>query len=328
MIVIIFGGTGTLAKNVIPILLENPQIERLRILSRGEHAQTEMQGKMDAATRQRVDFFIGDIRDLDRVIRASEGCQLVFHFAAMKSIDHAEYNPWESVLSNIIGTKNVIEACLKNEVEKAVFTSTDKAVQPLNIYGASKLVAEKLFIQANIGRHRTRFCAARYGNVLGSHGSVLEKWRGRTLLGQSLQLTHEEMTRFFLLPQQAAQFVVSRLYESEGGEVFVPKMKSTTMVNLYRAFGRYMGKELDLAQAEWIGVRPGEKMHEVLISEDEISLVTDCGDFFIRWPNQNLFPVLRKGNPITKAFTSYTSERFSEKELEELIECQLGSSPK
>lgn len=319
-VALIVGGTGTLAKQVIPVLLRNPQIERIRILSRGEHAQTEMIEKLEQ--RNKLDFFIGDIRDPERLLRASDGCDMVFHFAAMKSIDHAEYNPWEAVQTNIIGTKNVIDACLKNEVERAIFASTDKAVAALNLYGATKLVAEKLFIQGNIGRHRTKFSVARWGNMLGSNGSVLNKWKSRSLLGQSLQLTDKEMTRFFILPQRAAEFVVARLYEANGGEVFIPKMKSCTMPGLLEAFSRYMGKTD--TKIEWIGTRPGEKIHEVLISEDEIPLVTDCEDYFIRWPNQNLFPVLRRGAPVDRMFSSFNCERFTDQELEELVRCQLG----
>lgn len=320
---IIFGGTGTLAKHVIPILLQNPQIERLRLLSRGEHAQTEMLEKMDSETRSRVDFFIGDIRDSERVLRASEGCDLAFHFAAMKSIDHAEYNSSEAVAINILGTQNVISAVQKNRVAKAIFTSTDKAVAPLNIYGATKLCAEKLFIAGNIGAHSSRFSVVRYGNVLASHGSVISKWKTRSREKKKLQLTHEEMTRFFILPDHAAKFVIDCSYQAHGAEVFVPKMKSCSMISLLKAFGDVMGEKIDLSDVEWIGVRPGEKMHEVLISEDEISLVTEHEGKYIRWPNANLFPVLRRGVAIEKGFTSYTAERFTHEELKEMIQCTL-----
>lgn len=328
MIVLIIGGTGTLGKNVLPLLFQNPQVERVRILSRGEHTQMQMAEEIPDYFKARTDFFVGDCRDRERVIHASKHCDLVFHFAAMKSVDKAEYDPWESVQTNIIGTKNVIEACIQNQVEKAVFTSTDKAVAPLNIYGASKLVAEKLFIQANIGRNRTRFSVMRYGNVFGSQGSVVAKWKTRIDSNKPLQITHEEMTRFFILPEMAAEFVVDRAYEAKGGEVFIPKMKSCTMINLARTFGESVGYKVDLANVEWLGIRPGEKMHEVLISQDEVDLTTDCGNFYIRWPNKNLFPVLKRGEPVKKGFTSYDAERFSKEELLELVECQLKSLPK
>lgn len=318
MIILICGGTGTLGKHVIPLLLKNPRVERIRVLSRGEHTQMELQEKWK---KERVDFFVGDIRDRERMIQASRDCDRLFHFAAMKSVDKAEYDPWEAVQTNIYGTKNIIDACLQNDIERAIFTSTDKAVAPLNIYGASKLVAEKLFVQANIGKHRTRFAVCRYGNVLGSNGSVLQKWRKKLATSQNLPLTHEEMTRFFILPQKAAEFVVECMDEMDGGEIFIPKMKSTTMVNLARAFMKSEGKKFQMAQAEWIGIRPGEKMHEVLISDDEIYLTTDVGSRFIRWPNENLFPYALRGKKVQKGFTSLNAERFTEGELGELIEC-------
>lgn len=322
MIATIIGGTGTLAKHVVPILLQNPQIRRIRLLSRGEHAQSELQEKW---RNERIDFFVGDCRDRERMEKATEDCSIVFHFAAMKSVDKAEYDPWEAIQTNIEGTKNVIEACLKNQVERAIFTSTDKAVAPLNIYGASKLCAEKLFIQANIGKHRTRFAVCRYGNVLGSNGSVLNKWRTSLERMEPLQITHEEMTRFFILPENAAQFVVTSAYQMQGGEVFVPKMKSTTMINLARCFMELQGKKWQLEDAKWVGVRPGEKMHEVLISDDEVVLTTDAESHYIRWPNENLFPVMQHGKRVTKGFTSQTAERFSLQELRELIcKSELG----
>lgn len=302
---------------MLPLLLSNPQIERVRILSRGEHLQTEMQESLQDS---RVDFFVGDCRDFERVKKAMQDCEVVFHFAAMKSVDKAEYDPWEAVRTNIEGTKNVINACLETKVGKAIFTSTDKAVAPLNIYGATKLVAEKLFIQSNIGRHRTRFSVCRYGNVFGSQGSVVPKWKKALAEKKPLKITHQEMTRFFLLPPEAASFVVECTKEMEGGEVFVPKMKSTTMVDLAMNFLRLEGRsEIRLDDFEWLGLRPGEKMHECLIASDEVSLVTDTHSKFIRWPEMNLFPTLKRGKKVTKAFTSYDAERFTTAELERLI---------
>lgn len=330
MIAVLIGGTGTLGKQVLPLLLSNPQIERVRILSRGEHIQVHWWEAMDASTRARVDFFVGDCRDRERMIKATKHAQVVFHLAAMKSVDKAEYDPWEAVQTNIMGTKNVMEACLENGVEKAIFTSTDKAVAPLNIYGASKLVAEKLWIQGNIGRHRTRFSVCRYGNVLGSQGSVLSKWKKAYEAKMPICITHEEMTRFFLLPKQAAEFVVTSVQQMTGGEVFVPKMKSTTLMNLARAFVELQGAALNPDDVNWMGIRPGEKMHECLISPDEVGLVTDDQSRFIRWPEKNLFPVQRRGLSIQFVpeslaqfgYTSFVAERFSMEELKELIQWQ------
>lgn len=316
MIVLITGGTGTLSKHIIPLLLENPQIERIRIISRGEHRQMQMAEEM---TSPKLDFFIGDIRDKERIIRATKDCHFVFHFAAMKSVNKAEYDPWEAIQTNIFGTKNVIEACIENKVQNAIFTSTDKAVAPLNLYGASKLCAEKIFIQANIGRHRTKFGVCRYGNVLASQGSVVERW-SRCANGK-LPITHEEMTRFFISPKEAAQFVVDSSLEMKGSEIFIPKMKSATLINLARAFCSLQNKEFKMEDADWIGIRPGEKMHEVLVSEDEISMTTNTSRCFIRWPEHNLFPIQKRGVSISKDFTSYNAERFTQEELKDLL-CQ------
>jgi UDP-N-acetylglucosamine 4,6-dehydratase len=328
LIVLLIGGSGSLGKHMIPVLMQNPQIDRIRIMSRGEHTQMEMQDSLPKEWRQKIDFFVGDVRDMARVEEASKDCQMVYHLAAMKSVDKAEYDPWEAVLTNIIGAKNVIEATKKNHVSKAIFISTDKAVNPINIYGASKLVAEKLFIQANIGKHPTLFSVCRYGNVFGSNGSVVKKWKEQIATSKKLKVTHEEMTRFFLLPTEAAKFVVHRSYEARGGEVFIPKMKSTTMLNLARAFADSIGKTLSIEDIDWIGIRPGEKMHEALIAPDEVELTTDCVECFIRWPNQNLFPVLKKGTPVDKAFTSHNAERFQLDELKEMITWEYESSQK
>lgn len=314
MIVSLIGGSGTLGKQVVPLLLNNPVIERIRILSRGEHTQMRL---AEIFKGKPVDFFIGDVRDAERVKRATERCDAVFHFAAIKSVDGAEYNPWEAVLTNVIGTKNVIEACYANRVSKAIFTSTDKAVEPLNLYGATKLVAEKMFVQANIGRHDTKFSVCRYGNVLASQGSVIEKWAKAIEENKRIQITDEAMTRFFISPKRAAEFVVNCFHEMRGGEVFIPKMKSVSMINLARA---YIGPGFKLEDVDWLGIRPGEKLHEVLVGACETNVTTDCGNKYIRWPETRLFPTEQYGKCIEKGFTSQNAERFTEGELEELFD--------
>jgi len=314
---LILGGTGTLGKQVLPLLFENPEIRRVRILSRGEHTQMEMYDSLTDKAKQHIDFLVGDVRDLKRIVRASKDCSTVFHFAAMKSVDKAEYDPWEAVQTNIMGTNNVIEACIKNGVDKAIFTSSDKAVSPLNIYGASKLVAEKLFVQANIGNHKTKFSVMRYGNVLASNGSVIARWKDAIKKKSSIRVTDKNMTRFFIVPEDAAGFVVMASYKATGGEVFVPKMKSTSMGDLWNAFQEVSGKSYDVIET---GIRPGEKMHEVLISEDEMSLTTDCHDHYIRWPNEGFFPFQKRGEPMKTHFSSKDAVRFTHEELKELIQ--------
>jgi UDP-N-acetylglucosamine 4,6-dehydratase len=238
---------------------------------------------------------------------ASEGCHEIYHLAAIKHVDRAEYDPLECVATNIEGTANVIHAARTNKVEKVVFTSSDKAVEPINIYGASKLVAEKLVIQANIGRHRTKYSVCRYGNVVASNGSAIQRWRN----GEN-NVTDPDMTRFFILPKDAAAFVYRAMTEMEGAEVFVPKMKSTTIGELFRCVSQ---KEPNI-----VGVRPGEKKDECLVSKHENGLITDIGWCLVRWPEFNLFPSVKRGTLVSlpSGYTSMDSQRFTKEELEEL----------
>ena len=319
--VIIFGGTGTLAKATIPILLQDPQIERIRIFARNDHRIAEM---IENDESLKLDGLVGDIRDPERVSRALKGCDSVFHFAAMKRVEQAEYNPGEAILTNVIGTQNIIRGCSESETaERAIFTSTDKAVSPLNVYGISKSLAEKIWIQGNIGVHRAKFSCCRYGNVLGSHGSVLELWRRQLGNREPLSITDGEMTRFFLTPSQAAEFVISGLRQMNGGEIFIPRMKSTTVEELAKAFVLDAGEPDYLIRR--IAPRPGEKRDEALISHSEIGLTTQISDrIMIRWPEFNLFPVRRYGNEITEEYTSDMAERFTEPELLEMLKHANG----
>ena len=260
-----------------------------------------------------VDFIIGDVRDGERMGEASRDCSVVLMLAAFKSVDKAEYDPWECVQTNIIGTHNVVKACQENGVARAVYTSTDKAVAPLNLYGATKLTAEKLWLQGNVGSQQTLFSAVRYGNVLGSQGSVLWKWRK----GPPYYLTDPTMTRFFISAGGAAEMVLEAYEEMSGGEIFIPKLKSTTMGDLFEAA---VGLEDEVIYTNW---RPGEKAHECLVSSDEAHLVTDIGKFYVRWPSHNLFPVTRCGMEAVipeSGFTSLGAKAFTREELKEL--CQ------
>lgn len=304
MIITILGGTGTLGQALVPYLLETYPEARIRILSRGEHRQLEMQ---ETYSNEPVDFLVGDVRDKNRVFRAVEDSEIVFHFAAMKSVDKAEYDAREAVLTNVEGTLNVIEACQKQEVKRAIFTSSDKAVSPINVYGASKLLAEKLFIsQGNVGKHETKFSVCRYGNVAGSQGSLLYRFKE----ADTIPITNLAMTRFFISPENAAKFVLSSVHLMNGGEVFIPKMKSTGLETLVRV----LDKPYDI-----IGERPGEKLHECLIALEEARFVTDIGDRFIRWPSHETFPIKKHGTPIPeREYTSFNAERFTDLELKKL----------
>lgn len=298
---LVIGGTGTLGQVLVPILLQH--YDRVRILSRDEHKQISMQEKLND---DKLDFIIGDIRDVNRLYYAIKGVDIVFHLAAIKSVDKAEYNPNEAISINILGTQNVIDQCIKHDIPKAIFTSTDKAVEPLNIYGSSKMTAEKLWILSNayVGEGRTRFSALRYGNVLGSHSSVIDKWKKG-----GCKLTDPTMTRFWLTIEQAADFVFQSSQRMNCGEVFIPKMKSSTMGDLVK---------VAKITPEIIGIRVGEKMHEKLISENEVPYVTDCGDYYILWPFQPSYPIYKRGKAITGPLTSLNAERFSQQELEAL----------
>lgn len=308
--VLVTGGTGSLGNALIPELLklkDEYKISRIRVLSRGEQKQVEMADKLRGAS---VDFLIGDVRDKDRIHRASKDCGAVFHLAALKGVDTAEYNPTECVMTNIGGTRNVMEACQEQGVARAIFISTDKAVSPINIYGVSKAAAEKLWIQGNVGSYSTRFSCVRYGNVLGSNSSVVQRW----MAGSSC-ITDPDMTRFFMRVQDSVELILNCYELMQGGEIFIPKMKATTLKKLF--------KVVHGGDGEVIGIRPGEKMHEVLISHEERSLVTRTDGMYIRWPSHKLYPFDVWGSEVdvpTDGYTSKNAKQFSEEELREL--CQ------
>ena len=310
--ILIIGGSGTLACNLIPLLLNDCNVSRIRCLSRGEHRQKEA---AEIVKSDRCDFILGNVQDLERVHRAMRGCESVFHFAAMKSIERAEYDWEEAIATNIQGTKNVIEACREEGIKRAIFTSTDKAVAPVNLYGATKLVAEKSFIQGNVGNHQCRFSCLRYGNVLASQGSVIETWTKAQTEGRKIQITDPDMTRFFWSPKDAAKFCYERWKEMRGGEIFLPKMKAITMFALMKDL--FPNSELEV-----VGKRPGEKMHETLVSKDEREYVTDCGEYWVRWPSHALFPFSKIGKPIPIGEESYCSDKafiLTEQEIRGMI---------
>lgn len=313
-IILITGGTGFLGQQVVPILLSDPQVDRIRILSRNEHVQADLREVWHES--HKVDLFIGDVRDFRRVRRAAEGCHEVYHFAAAKRVESSEYNPGEAVETNVLGSQNVVDAVLQSDtVEKAIFTSTDKAVEPLNVYGITKALAEKMWIQANIGKHRAKFSACRYGNVWGSHGSVIERWDRQIGRGEKITVIDGGMTRFFITPIQAAQFVFSSMKMMQGAEVFIPKMRSIEITKL--AEWHHWGRDRELWNV--IQPRPGEKIHEKLVADAEVGLVTDVGDRLVRWPEFNLFPVQKRGDPIDKIYSSETAERWTKEEIECLL---------
>ena len=275
--VLVTGGTGSFGKAFIGHLLEQHDPARVVIFSRDELKQYEARQLFGNDPRLR--WFIGDIRDLDRLKRAMHGIQYLVHAAALKQVDTAEYNPFEFVKTNVQGSQNVIDAAIDSGVEKIVALSTDKASSPINLYGATKLVADKLFVSANhyAAHHPARFAVVRYGNVMGSRGSVIPFFRKLAAEGKSLPITDKRMTRFWISLDQAVKFVIDSFEIMEGGELYVPRIPSMRIVDLAEAV-------VPGASMHEIGIRPGEKLHEEMISEEEGSRALLIGDRYVLQP--------------------------------------------
>lgn len=273
-VVLITGGTGSFGRKFTEIILANYRVKALRIFSRDELKQYEM-GKQ--FTNDRLRFFIGDVRDRDRLTRAMNGVDVVVHAAAMKQVPAAEYNPIEAVKTNIDGAANVIDAAIDNNVPRVIALSTDKAVHPVNLYGATKLVAEKLFIQANsYASGRTSFSCVRYGNVVGSRGSVIPLFLEQKGNG-SLTITDERMTRFWITLEEGVRFVINCIEKMIGGEVFIPKIPSMHLMDIVKAIAPD-------AKLKVVGIRPGEKLHEKLITPEEAVRTKEFDSYYIVQP--------------------------------------------
>ena len=259
--ILITGGTGSFGKAFLRTIIDNENPRRIAILSRDELKQHEMRADFP---EDEVRWFLGDIRDRDRLKRAMHGVDYVVHAAALKQVDTAEYNPFEFVQTNILGSQNVIDAAIDAGVEKVVALSTDKASSPVNLYGATKLTGDKLFVAANNYSYSfgTRLAVVRYGNVMGSRGSVIPLFRKLASDGRPLPITHPEMTRFWITLDQAVQFVIDAFDAMSGGELYVPRIPSMRILDLVEAIAP--GSETTT-----IGVRPGEKLHEEMISADD-----------------------------------------------------------
>lgn len=278
-IVLITGGTGSWAQELTRQLLANHKIKEIRIYSRNEEKQVIMRRDFDD---NRLKFIIGDVRDFDRLIFASKNVDYVFHLAALKHITSCEENPWEAILTNIFGVQNVINACLENNIKKMVYVSTDKAVDPLNLYGICKACGERLVIAANKLDSKTVFVCVRGGNVWGTSGSVVPLFTKQIKENNVITLTDERMTRFFFSLPQAIHLVFKAFQDSIGGEVFVIKMPGCFIKDLAKAMVDILGdKRTKIVK---VGIRPGEKIDEVLISRYESNRVIDCGDYFIILP--------------------------------------------
>lgn len=272
--ILITGGTGSFGKNFASYILENSELKKLIIFSRDELKQSIMQAEMDDP---RLRFFLGDVRDLPRLMRAFEGVDVVVHAAALKQVPALEYNPLEAVKTNILGSQNVIEASLDRDVERAVLVSTDKAAMPVNLYGSTKLCAEKLFVAGNVyGGGTTRFSVVRYGNVVGSRGSIVEHLL-KNKNAPDVHITDERMTRFWIDLGQALEIVLFALNNMEGGEIFVPKAPAMKITELFDFI-------MPNAKRKIIGIRPGEKLHEILLTQDEARHSVEYGDYYVVLP--------------------------------------------
>lgn len=275
--ILITGGTGSFGKAFIAEMLANHDPRRIVIFSRDELKQYEVRQKFEDDPRLR--FFIGDIRDQHRLMRAMHGVDYVVHAAALKQVDTAEYNPFEYVQTNIIGSQNVVEAAIDARVKKVVALSTDKASSPLNLYGATKLAADKLFQSANhyAAGYETRFSVVRYGNVMGSRGSVIPFFKKLAAEGKPLPVTDTRMTRFWITLPQAVQFVVDSFDQMQGGELYVPRIPSMRIVDLVEAVAPG-------AETYEMGIRPGEKLHEEMISLDDARRTLRIDDRYVVLP--------------------------------------------
>jgi UDP-N-acetylglucosamine 4,6-dehydratase len=304
-VILITGGTGSFGKKFTEILLKEKQPKKIIIFSRDELKQHEMQ--VMGFNQPNLRYFIGDIRDRERLVRALHGVDIVVHAAALKQVPACEYNPMEAVKTNIMGTSNVLEAALDAGVKKVLALSTDKAVSPANLYGGTKLVAEKLVIQSNnyAAGSSTRYACVRYGNVVGSRGSVVPLFLKQRVSGK-ITITDDRMTRFWLSLEQGVHFVINCIEEMQGGEVFVPKIPSTKVIDLARAIAPE-------AQIDIIGIRPGEKLHEDLLSVDEARNAVERETMFIIKPPETLWKrdMQYEGKPLPEGF-SYTSDTNTE----------------
>jgi len=302
--ILVTGATGSFGKHFIKRVLRDYNPRRLVVFSRDELKQFEMQQELPTEQYPALRYFIGDIRDRERVRRACRDVDVIVHAAAMKQIVAAEYNPTECIATNIIGAQNLIDAAIDNGVKRVVALSTDKAANPINLYGATKLCSDKLFVAGNnlAGRNKTRFAVVRYGNVIGSRGSVIPFFKRLAQQGASeLPITHPEMTRFVITLDQGVDMVLMALGSLAGGEIFVPKLPSIKVTDLVPMI-------LPGGKTRIVGIRPGEKLHEVMVPLEDSRSAVDMGKHYILqpshtwWNTEDLKTELRGGSPVAEPF--------------------------
>ena len=324
--VLITGGTGSLGQALTERIL-NSDVEQIRILSRNEFKQISMETKLPD---ERLRFLIGDVRDKDRLIRALDDVDIVFHAAALKHVPKVEYNPFEAIKTNVQGSQNVIDACLENDVQKAICIGTDKAVSPLNTYGATKLLMEKLFITAkrysNPKKHPTKFFAIRYGNVFGSSGSVIPKFIEQINNNKKITITDPTMTRFSITMNQALDFILKATQKGHGAEVFIPKLKAYSLQQIHDVLSNLTNAK----EHEIIGMRTGEKQHELLINSDEMRDAWSYDNMFVLLNDlhesenlEEVYPGIKKIEDLDVYSSAKTQQLSTEEITENIKDLQL-----
>jgi UDP-N-acetylglucosamine 4,6-dehydratase len=322
-VILMTGGTGSFGRQCTEVLLQRFRPKKLIIFSRDELKQSEMQRQFHAPCMR---YFIGDVRDPDRLRRAMHGVDLVIHAAALKQVPACEYNPFEAVKTNVLGGQHVIEAAIDCGVKQVLAISTDKAVNPVNLYGATKLCAEKLFVQGNAyaGAEGTRFSCARYGNVVGSRGSVIPLFLEQRATG-TVTVTDERMTRFWITLEQGVEFVLRCLQTMQGGEIFVPKIPSMRILDLVEAVAPDCAVRIT-------GIRPGEKLHEVLLSEDEARHAVELEDLYVIEPMEPCWFYQRspRATPVAPGFrfgSEHNDRWLSVERLRRLMDAAGAGAP-
>jgi UDP-N-acetylglucosamine 4,6-dehydratase/5-epimerase len=316
--ILITGGTGSFGRKFVELVLRELRPRKLIVFSRDELKQHEMRQQFPDIGDSPVRYFLGDVRDRERLYRAFYGVDVVVHAAALKQVPACEYNPFEAILTNVMGAKNVIDAAIDCGVKRVMALSTDKAVNPINLYGATKLCAEKLFVDGNqyAGGRETRFACARYGNVVASRGSVIPVFLEQRRNGR-ITITDPAMTRFWITLEQGVRFVVRSVEEMHGGEIFVPKIPSMTILELSRTVAPD-------CEIEMIGIRPGEKTHEILVSEDEARHTVELEDKFVILPvgSEQAAKRWKEGRPLSAGFryaSDANTQQLTPKALSELL---------
>lgn len=322
--ILITGGTGSFGHKFVELAAKNYQPKKLIIFSRDELKQFEMQSIFPESKYPFIRYFIGDIRDKERLSRAFDGVDIVVHAAALKQVPAAEYNPLEAIKTNVLGAANIIDVAIDRKVDRVIALSTDKAANPINLYGATKLCSDKLFVAGNsyAGRSETKFSVVRYGNVVGSRGSVIPFFEKMKKTG-TLPITDKRMTRFWITLDQGVEFVFNSLKIMTGGEIFVPKIPSMNIMDLASAIAPEC--KLDM-----VGIRPGEKLHEILVPEDDARRTVEFDDFFVIQPELSFWKkragYMQNGKLCSDGF-SYTSDKNSDFMNVERLRAMINSKP-